>query len=114
LQNCRKEQGDRVPGGHSVLDRSDSGKNQTCIYPSSVRRAERAVAFLRRVIQHGRSRFDLLLPSERNAKLRKERISDWFVFNIKPFVLIGYLPQPYEQLIAVLRRMGHEHQIAVK
>ena len=24
----------------------------------------------------------------------------------------GYLPQPYEQLIAVLRRMGHEHQVA--
>ncbi len=25
---------------------------------------------------------------------------------------LGYLPQPYEQLIAVLRRMGHEHQVA--
>ncbi len=24
----------------------------------------------------------------------------------------GYLPQPYEQLIAVLRQMGHEHHIA--
>ena len=24
----------------------------------------------------------------------------------------GYIPQPYEQLIAVLRQMGHEHQIA--
>ena len=24
----------------------------------------------------------------------------------------GYLPQPYEQLIAVLRRIGHEHQVA--
>lgn len=25
---------------------------------------------------------------------------------------LGYLPQPYEQLIAVMRRMGHEHQVA--
>jgi hypothetical protein len=25
---------------------------------------------------------------------------------------LGYLPQPYEQLIIVLRRMGHEHQVA--
>ena len=25
---------------------------------------------------------------------------------------VGFRPQPYEQLIAVLRRMGHEHQVA--
>ncbi len=42
-------------------------------------------------------------PTDATARLR------WL--RLQPDEL-GYLPQPYEQLIAVLRRMGHEHQVA--
>jgi hypothetical protein len=42
-------------------------------------------------------------PTDANTRLR------WL--RLQPDEL-GYLPQPYEQLIAVLREMGHEHQVA--
>jgi hypothetical protein len=42
-------------------------------------------------------------PTDATARLRWLRLQpDW----------LGYRPQPYEQLIAVLRRMGHEHHVA--
>lgn len=42
-------------------------------------------------------------PTDAKARLR------WL--RLQPDEL-GFRPQPYEQLIAVLRRMGHEHQVA--
>jgi len=46
---------------------------------------------------------DARVPIDATARLR------WL--HLQPDEL-GYRPQPYEQLIAVLRRMGHEHQVA--
>ncbi len=46
---------------------------------------------------------DSRVPIDATARLRWVRL--------QPDGL-GYRPQPYEQLIAVLRRMGHEHQVA--
>ena len=46
---------------------------------------------------------DTRVPIDATARLRWLRLQpDW----------LGFRPQPYEQLIAVLRRMGHEHQVA--
>jgi hypothetical protein len=46
---------------------------------------------------------DARVPIGATARLRWLHLQpDW----------LGYRPQPYEQLIAVLRRMGHDHQVA--
>ncbi len=49
--------------------------------------------------------YDSIADGPTDAKTRLKwlrRQPDW----------LGFRPQPYEQLIAVLRRMGHEHQVA--
>jgi hypothetical protein len=46
---------------------------------------------------------DEKVPTDSTARLR------WLRLQPDEY---GYLPQPYEQLIAVLRQMGHEHQVA--
>ena len=46
---------------------------------------------------------DAKVPIDAAARLRWLRLQpDW----------LGFRPQPYEQLIAVFRQMGHEHQVA--
>jgi hypothetical protein len=49
--------------------------------------------------------YDRITDGPTDAKVRL----DWL--HLQPHEL-GYLPQPYEQLITVMRRMGHEHQVA--
>lgn len=46
---------------------------------------------------------DAKVPTDATARLR------WLRLQPEDF---GFRPQPYEQLIAVLRQMGHEHQVA--
>ena len=46
---------------------------------------------------------DTRVPTDAAARLK------WLRLQPEEY---GYLPQPYEQLIAVLRQMGHEHQVA--
>ncbi len=55
--------------------------------------------------------YDRIAPGPADARVPIDAKTRLRWLRLQPDEL-GYLPQPYEQLIAVLRRMGHEHQVA--